>query len=122
MLLLYGGLGAGKTVLAKGIATGLGVQETVTSPTYTIVSEYEGRVRLHHIDLYRISGEDEFLQLGLEDTIYSDGISLIEWPERAGGALSPAALAIEIRIQDDGSRSITGPRSLLGEEHESSRA
>lgn len=96
--------------------------EVVTSPTYTIVSEYEGRLRLHHIDLYRISGEEEFLQLGVEESIYSDGVSLIEWPERAAGALSSDATTIEIRIDDDGTRSVTGPSSLLGEEnaHESS--
>ncbi|HKJ85920.1 MAG TPA: tRNA (adenosine(37)-N6)-threonylcarbamoyltransferase complex ATPase subunit type 1 TsaE [Spirochaetia bacterium] len=122
ILLLAGALGAGKTILAKGIAAGLGVAEVVTSPTYTIVSEYEGRLRLHHIDLYRISGEEEFLQLGVEESIYSDGVSLIEWPERAAGALSSDATTIEIRIDDDGTRSVTGPSSLLGEEnaHESS--
>lgn len=92
----------------------------MTSPTYTIVSEYEGRLPLYHIDLYRISGEEEFLQLGVEESIYADGVSLVEWPERAAGALSPDSTAIEIRINDDGSRSITGPRALLGEEHESS--
>lgn len=107
-------------MLAKGIAAGLGVTETVTSPTYTIVSEYEGRLALHHIDLYRVSGEEEFLQLGVEESIYADGVSLIEWPQRAAGALSPDATTIEIRINDDGSRSIAGPRALLGEEHESS--
>lgn len=97
------------------------MHETVTSPTYTIVSEYEGRLRLYHIDLYRISGEDEFLQLGVEESIYSDGVSIIEWPQRAAGALSREAATIEIRINDDGTRSITGPPSLLGEEnrHES---
>ncbi|MFW5684945.1 MAG: tRNA (adenosine(37)-N6)-threonylcarbamoyltransferase complex ATPase subunit type 1 TsaE, partial [Spirochaetota bacterium] len=69
ILVLDGPLGAGKTTLAKGIAAGLGVNETVTSPTYTIVSEYSGTLPLYHVDLYRISGEDEYVQLGLDDML-----------------------------------------------------
>jgi len=101
--------------MAKGIAVALGVAQTVTSPTYTIVSEYEGRLPLHHVDLYRISGEEEYLQLGLDDLIYADGITLIEWPERAEGLIGPSTVTVELRINPDGSRTVTAPDELLGE-------
>ena len=87
----------------------------MTSPTYTIVSEYQGRLSLHHIDLYRITGEEEYLQLGLDDLIYADGVSLVEWPERAEGAIGPDTVTIELKINTDGSRTVTGPGELLGE-------
>lgn len=115
ILLLEGPLGSGKTTLAKGIARGLGVTDTVTSPTYTIVSEYEGRLPLYHIDLYRISGEDEFVQLGLDDVLYGAGVALVEWPGRAGAQLEGANATIEISINPNGSRSVTCPDHLIGE-------
>lgn len=115
IVLLRGPLGAGKTTLAKGIAAGLGVTDTVTSPTYTIVSDYRGRLDLHHIDLYRIDGPEEFEQLGLDDALYGDAVSLIEWPERAGESIDGTTAEIEIRIESDGSRSIVGPVELLSE-------
>lgn len=105
MLALRGGLGAGKTVLAKGIARGLGVVEEVTSPTYTIVSEYEGRLRLHHVDAYRLAGPEDFEAVG-GDGLVSDegGVCLIEWSERIESAL-PAGVAIaELAVGTDGSR------------------
>ena len=88
VVLLIGPLGAGKTVLAKGIALGLGITEQVVSPTYTIVSEYTtGRRPLHHVDLYRIEGSEQLENLGLEDIMAGNGIVLIEW-----GKSSPPAL------------------------------
>ncbi|MFW5683672.1 MAG: tRNA (adenosine(37)-N6)-threonylcarbamoyltransferase complex ATPase subunit type 1 TsaE [Spirochaetota bacterium] len=116
ILLLDGPLGAGKTALAKGIAAGLGVGETVTSPTYTIVSEYRGRLPLYHVDLYRISDEEEYLNLGLEELLYADGVSLVEWPERAGAPIPGATATLSIRILKDGRREICGPATLLSEE------
>lgn len=113
IVLLTGALGAGKTTLAKGIARGLGVTDTVTSPTYTIVSDYEGRLRMHHIDLYRISGEEEYELLGLDELLYADAVSLVEWPERAGDEIPGASATVEIRIAPDGSRLITAPEELL---------
>ncbi len=79
---LEGGLGAGKTTLAKGIITGLGVTETITSPTYTIISEYMGKFPVYHMDLYRVEEEEELYNLGLDDYFYGGGISLVEWMER----------------------------------------
>lgn len=115
-MLLYGPLGAGKTTLAKGIARGLGVHDTVTSPTYTLVSEYAGRLPLYHVDLYRIGDEEEYLQLGLEDLIDRSGVTLIEWPERAGGELPASAASISIRVSGPDAREIEGPDELLGED------
>ena len=113
IVLLSGPLGAGKTVFAQGVAAGLGVSEAVTSPTYTIVNEYHGRVALYHIDLYRIGSPREFELLGLDDLLYGDGVSLIEWPERAGGAIDTRAASITRRIEPDGARVITVPSRLL---------
>lgn len=87
--------------------------ETVTSPTYTIVSDYDGRLPVHHIDLYRITGEEEYELLGLDELLYADAISLIEWPERAPEQIPGATATIEIRIAPDGTRLISAPGALL---------
>jgi tRNA threonylcarbamoyladenosine biosynthesis protein TsaE len=108
VVLLVGPLGAGKTVLAKGIARGLGITEQVVSPTYTIVSEYaSGRRPVHHVDLYRIEGSEQMENLGLEDIMAGNGIVLIEWGEKlaAGLANGPAA-RLTITLAADGGRDI----------------
>jgi len=85
---LYGVLGAGKTQLAKGLARGLGYRGDVTSPTFTIVHEYRGgRLPMYHIDLYRIRNEKEAIDIGLEEYLPSDGVTVIEWPERISSIL-----------------------------------
>lgn len=99
-------LGAGKTVLAKGIARGLGVTDVVTSPTYTIVSEYGGRLQFIHVDLYRIESEEEYDQLAVNEYIDSSSVVVIEWPERAGAYLPEGILAVEIAIEPDGNRMV----------------
>ena len=105
VLALRGGLGAGKTLLTKGIAKGLGIEEEVTSPTYTIISEYEGRLRLHHVDAWRLSDADEFEAVGASD-ILSDlgGLTVIEWSEKVEELLPPERVAIELLVGDDESR------------------
>lgn len=88
VFLLYGDLGAGKTVFAKGIAAGLDIDPAeVNSPTFTLVNQHEGRRRVYHLDLYRLSGSgDEIYELGLEEMLNDPGgVVVIEWPERLSG-------------------------------------
>jgi tRNA threonylcarbamoyladenosine biosynthesis protein TsaE len=104
---LQGGLGAGKTCLAKGIARGLGIREELTSPTYTIVSEYAaGPLPFYHIDAYRLEGDEDFQALGGDDYIYGGGIALIEWSDRIPASIPPSAIRVSISLLEDGRRSI----------------
>ena len=80
---LFGQLGAGKTVFAKGIAKGLGISEEVTSPTFTFLKEYDGKLKLYHFDLYRIEDEEALENIGFCDYLQSEGVCVIEWPEKA---------------------------------------
>lgn len=100
VIALHGDLGAGKTCFIQGYAAALGIDEPITSPTYTLIGEYEGRLPLHHIDLYRISGPEDALGLGLEEYFDINGITAIEWAERAEGLLPPDLLHIQI-VADD---------------------
>jgi tRNA threonylcarbamoyladenosine biosynthesis protein TsaE len=87
VLALHGELGAGKTCFIQGLAAALGVREAVSSPTYTLVHEYAGRVPLYHLDLYRLRGADEALAMGLDEWLEGDGVTVIEWAERAAEVL-----------------------------------
>ena len=80
---LYGGLGAGKTVFTKGIASGLGISDEITSPTFTLLRQYTGRLPLCHFDLYRIEDEQELHEIGFYDYLDSDSVCVIEWPQNA---------------------------------------
>lgn len=100
VMALHGELGAGKTCFIQGYAAALGIDEPITSPTYTLIGEYEGRLPLHHIDLYRLSGPVEALGLGLEEYFDVNGITAIEWAERAEGLLPDDLLHIEIKADE----------------------
>ncbi len=101
VVLLRGDLGAGKTVLARGIAVGLGVPaEEVRSPTFTLVNPYRGRLPVYHLDLYRIEQSVDLDELGLEEILGGDGVAIVEWGERLGAWRPPNC--IEVSIADLG--------------------
>lgn len=109
-ILLFGNLGAGKTVFSRGFARGLGITEPVSSPTYTIVQEYDipDGGRLYHLDLYRISGVESALAFGVDEFIDDDNaIRLIEWPMRIDGILPDDCIKVTIEHIDDETREIT---------------
>jgi tRNA threonylcarbamoyladenosine biosynthesis protein TsaE len=81
IICLSGDLGAGKTAFTKGIAKGLGVEDYVTSPTYTIINEYQGRLPLYHFDVYRLNDVEEMYELGYEEYFFGDGIVVLEWAD-----------------------------------------
>ncbi len=97
-----GDLGAGKTVLAQGIAKGLGISEQVVSPTFTILQEYrDGRIPFYHFDVYRIEDPDEMYEVGFEDYFYGDGVCMIEWAELVSELLPEDHVHITIEKQMD---------------------
>ncbi|MBR4015553.1 MAG: tRNA (adenosine(37)-N6)-threonylcarbamoyltransferase complex ATPase subunit type 1 TsaE [Anaerotignum sp.] len=93
---LSGDLGVGKTVFTKGFAKGLGVTEVVTSPTFTILNEYPGRLPLYHFDVYRISDEEEMDDTGYEDYFYGQGVCLVEWAELIENLIPQNAIWITV--------------------------
>ena len=96
-----GDLGAGKTAFVSGMARALGVGERVTSPTFTIVNEYEGgRLPLFHFDMYRLGDADELFHIGWEDYLARDGICAVEWSENVAEAIEPDAVRVSIRRGD----------------------
>jgi len=97
VIVLTGDLGAGKTAFAQGVAAGLGVTDRVTSPTFTIVQEYEGRIPVQHLDLYRLGSVQEVLDLGLDETI-DECVTIVEWGDVALDALPEEHLELVIAL------------------------
>ncbi len=102
-----GTLAAGKTTLTKGIADALGIDEVITSPTFTLISEYEGKLPLYHFDVYRLDSVEDFLNLGSEEMMYGNGVCAIEWSEKIESALPKDAIIIDIEILTPETRKIT---------------
>jgi tRNA threonylcarbamoyladenosine biosynthesis protein TsaE len=99
-----GELGSGKTTMIKGVCAGLGVTETVKSPSFVIVTEYPGRIPVFHLDLYRIASEAELEGLGLEDYFGARGVCLVEWAERCASRLPPDAIRVTLESVGGGRR------------------
>ncbi|NLV77124.1 MAG: tRNA (adenosine(37)-N6)-threonylcarbamoyltransferase complex ATPase subunit type 1 TsaE [Tissierellia bacterium] len=93
---LTGDLGAGKTTLTKSIGKGLGVEDYITSPTFTLINEYKGRLNLYHFDVYRLEGPIDLYDLGFEEYIYSNGVSIIEWGDKIEEILPEERINIQI--------------------------
>lgn len=104
-----GGLGMGKTAFTRGLARGLGCRGRVTSPTFTIVNEYEGRIPLFHFDMYRLDSADALFDIGWDDYLERGGVCAVEWSERAEDAFDGSTVRIDFRrgAQHDGWRVIT---------------
>lgn len=107
VVILEGELGAGKSELARGIARGLGVTDTVTSPSFTILNVYEsGRCPLYHFDWYRLESAEELFELGLEEYLGGDGIAVVEWAEKCPEALPEKTIRIRLEATGDEERRI----------------
>lgn len=116
VITLSGELGAGKTTLVRGLIRALGHHGAVRSPTYTLVEPYEfASGTVLHLDLYRLAGTDDLAPLGIRDAIGSGALMLVEWPERAAGALPPVDLAIRLAHHEHGREVAAEAYSPLGE-------
>ncbi len=104
---LYGEIGAGKTCFVQGLAKGLNIQGPVSSPTFVIINEYEGKIPLYHMDLYRLLTAEDALMIGIEEYFERPGITVIEWAERAEEILPSAAIRIHLEFAGEMHRRIT---------------
>ncbi len=107
LICLWGDLGAGKTQVAKGVARGLGIDATITSPTFILMNEYLGRLPLFHVDLYRLADAADALAGGVIDDRQADGLTVVEWPERMGDVLPAGRLDVRIAGSGEDGRDIT---------------
>jgi tRNA threonylcarbamoyladenosine biosynthesis protein TsaE len=107
IICLTGDLGAGKTAFTKGIGAGLDIQEFITSPTYTIINEYDGRIPLFHFDVYRLEGVEEMYELGYEEYFFGDGAVVVEWADIVQDIIPQERLWVTIlRGKEEDSREI----------------
>lgn len=106
VMALCGDLGAGKTVFAQGVATGLGVNVPVTSPTFVIINEYEGKYPFYHIDTYRLNSSEDMRELGYEEYFYGDGVTVIEWAQKIEDLLPEEYLRVEFKVTGELDREI----------------
>ena len=107
VIALFGDLGAGKTTLTKGIARGMNLSADIHSPTFTLIHEHPGAVPLYHVDLYRLAHEAEVETIGIDEYIYGDGVTIIEWADRMKSLLPEGRLDIELRMKGDTERELT---------------
>ena len=106
IIAMQGTLAAGKTTITKGIAQALDISEEITSPTFCLISEYYGKMPLYHMDVYRLDGTEDFINLGVDDMLYGDGVCIIEWSEKIMNELPKNTIILRILTQDDNSRKI----------------
>lgn len=107
IIAMTGTLAAGKTTITKGIAKALGVDDNVTSPTFCLISEYEGtKMPLYHMDVYRLEGSEDFINLGVDEMLYGKGVCIIEWCEKVKSEMPKKTIWMTITPYEDGSRDI----------------
>ena len=106
IIAMQGTLAAGKTTITKGLAQALDISEEITSPTFCLISEYYGKMPLYHMDVYRLDGTEDFINLGVDDMLYGDGVCIIEWSEKIMDELPKNTIILRILPQDDNSRKI----------------
>ena len=109
VICLIGDLGAGKTTMTQSLAKAIGVDDYITSPTFTIVNEYEGNMPLYHFDVYRIGSSEEMYDIGYDEYINSDGVCIIEWANLIEDILPEEYLHIELKYKDMSREMILNP-------------
>ncbi|MGE5508810.1 MAG: tRNA (adenosine(37)-N6)-threonylcarbamoyltransferase complex ATPase subunit type 1 TsaE [Chitinophagales bacterium] len=113
-VLLSGDLGAGKTTFTRGLARGLGAAQPVTSPTFTLMHEYDGRLPVYHFDLYRLERGSDLAELGLAEFLYGQGVAVVEWPDLLGEWRPDDCLSLEFRLDPAGRRVVVEGRGTRG--------
>ena len=117
VLLISGDLGAGKTVLTKGVVKGLGSDDLARSPTFVIIAEYAASIPIYHMDLYRLSESSMFDNMFLEEYIYGDGVCIVEWPNQISDMFPQYSIKIQINYVDEGIRHIKVQGSDIRHKH-----
>ncbi len=107
IIAMTGTLAAGKTTITKGIASALGIEDCITSPTFCLISEYNGKsMPLYHMDVYRLDGPEDFVNLGVDDMLYGDGVCIVEWSEKVKSELPSKTIWMTITPKENGERLI----------------